>query len=124
MLATQYNEYASALNKTEQEQLPAIKDKNDGNKDVTSSLNNEHEPTDSEVCEMCPMCGKQAYGKVVQCGECGDWYHFDCLNTNDNAIDTLGDEDFVCHSCKNELIYAGTDTNEPNKIILCLKIYM
>ena len=109
---------ASALNKSEQELLPAIKDKKDSNKDVTNSFINEHEPenepSDSEVCEMCPMCGQQAYGKVVQCGECGDWYHYDCLNINDNAIDTLGDEDFVCHSCTNELIYAGADTNEAN----------
>ena len=109
---------ASALNKSEQELLPAIKDKKDSNKDVTNSLINEHEPgnepSDNEVCEMCPMCGQQAYGKVVQCGECVDLYYYDCLNINDNAIDTLGDEDFVCHSCTNELLYAGADTNGAN----------
>ena len=66
------------------------------------------EQSDGEVCELCPICGNQAYGKVVQCGECGDWYYYVCININDNTIDTLGEDDFVCRVCTDELLYVGT----------------
>ena len=49
-----------------------------------------------EVCELCPLCQQQAYGKTVQCGKCGDWYHLNCLNADDASMKALGDDDFVC----------------------------
>ena len=34
------------------------------------------------------------------------------MNINDGAVDSLGNDDFVCHSCTDDLLYAGTDKNE------------
>ena len=79
-----------------------------------------------EVCEICPVCQKPAYGKVVQCGECGDWYHYDCLKINDTTIQTLGDDDYVCRVCTDNLLSLdleksgtnnGSHTNEINEQI-------
>ena len=57
-----------------------------------------------EVCELCPFCQQQAYGKTVQCGECGDWYHLNCTNADDASMQALGDDDFVCIACSDNLI--------------------
>ena len=59
---------------------------------------------EDEVCELCPVCQKPAYGKVVQCGECGDWYHYDCLKINETTIQTLGDDDYICRVCTDNLL--------------------
>ena len=70
--------------------------------------------SEQDVCEICPACLNQAYGKVVQCGECGDWYHFDCLRISDITIQTLGDDDYVCRMCTDNLLHidTGTGTND------------
>ena len=59
---------------------------------------------EDEVCELFPVCQKPAYGKVVQSGECGDWYHYDCLKINETTIQTLGDDDYICRVCTDNLL--------------------
>ena len=81
---------------------------NDTSDMVHVANHNDDEQSEGEACELCPICGIQAYGKVVQYGECGNWYHYDCININDNTIDTLGEDDFVCRVCTHELLYVGT----------------
>ena len=34
------------------------------------------------------------------------------MNINDGVIDTLANDDFVCYSCTDDLLYAGTDKLE------------
>ena len=65
----------------------------------------------NDACELCPICQEQAFGKAVQCGTCGEWYHYDCLNIDDTAIDTLGEDDFVCRLCSEDLLYASGNEN-------------
>ena len=50
----------------------------------------------------------------MQCGECSDWYHFDCLRISDITIQTLGDDDYVCRMCTDNLLHidTGTGTND------------
>ena len=72
---------------------------------------NQHE---EDVCEICPICHKSAYGKVVQCGECGDWYHYECLKIDDTTIQTLGDDDFICRLCTDNLLTLDTDKSIAN----------
>ena len=67
-----------------------------------------------EVCEICPVCQKPAYGKVVQCGECGDWYHYDCLKINDTTIQTLGDDDYICRVCTDNLLSLDLEKSGTN----------
>ncbi|MEW8487170.1 MAG: PHD finger domain-containing protein [Candidatus Thiodiazotropha sp.] len=62
--------------------------------------------SDDEVCEICPICQQQAYGRVVGCGECGDWFHFECINIDNTAIEALGSDDFVCVMCTDNLKYS------------------
>ena len=52
--------------------------------------------------EICSLRDCQAYGKVVQCGTCGEWYHYN------GAIDMLGEDGFICLLCSEDLLY---DTN-------------
>lgn len=78
---------------------------------------NETENSDEEVCEVCPICQIKAYGKVVQCGTCWEWYHFDCLKINDGAIETLGEDDFICRLCTEDLLYS-VNNKDPNKDIV------
>ena len=68
----------------------------------------------NDVCELCPICQEQAFGKVVQCGTCDEWFHYECLNIDDSAIDTLGEDDFVCRLCSDDLLYASGNENVAN----------
>ena len=69
-----------------------------------------------EVCEICPLCQKQAYGKTVQCGECGEWFHLECLQTDDSSMQALGEDDFVCQMCSENLLYAESGKDNPPSI--------
>ena len=68
----------------------------------------------NDLCELCPICQQQAFGKVVQCGTCGEWFHYECLNIDDSAIDTLGEDDFVCRSCSDGLLYTSGNEHVAN----------
>ena len=72
-------------------------------------MNSAETETDDDVCEICPICQEQAYGKVVQCGECVEWFHYECIDINDTAIDTLGSEDFICVHCTDNLKYSVSE---------------
>ena len=69
---------------------------------------------DEEVCEICPICREQAYGTTVQCGECGDWYHFECIKADENTFRALADDDFICRSCSDGLLY---DNNKQDSTV-------
>ena len=71
---------------------------------------------DEEVCEICPLCREQAYGTTVQCGECGDWYeyHFECIKADENTFRALADDDFICRSCSDGLLY---DNNKQDSTV-------
>ena len=75
-------------------------------KNIPNETNND--TSLNEVSELCPACLNQAYGKVVQCGECSDWYHYDCLRIDDTTIETLGDNDFICRMCTDNLLHIET----------------
>ena len=70
-------------------------------------LSDDSDMSVEEVVEVCPICQKKAYGKVVQCGTCWGWYHYDCLHIDDAAITSLGEDDFVCKSCTEDLLYSA-----------------
>ena len=46
----------------------------------------------------------------MQCGECGDWYHYDCLRINDTTLQTLGDDDYICRMCTDNLLHIDSST--------------
>ena len=54
------------------------------------------------------------YGKVVQCGECGDWYHYYCLKINDTTIQILGDDDYICRVCTDNLLTIESEKSVMN----------
>ena len=105
------NKQISQENNNEETTVKTISPEND-NENVSEQNGDEED----EVCEICPACLQQAYGKVVQCGECGDWYHYDCLRIDDTTIQTLGDDDYICRMCTNNLLHletgCGTDDND------------
>lgn len=81
-------------------------------KGIVSSQEDKNENMcDNEICELCPVCQGQAYGKTVQCGSCWEWYHYYCLKINDSAIETLGNDDFVCRLCTEDLLYSAEDND-------------
>ena len=51
---------------------------------------------------------------MVQCGECGDWYHYECLKIDDSTIQTLGDDDFIRRLCTDNLLTLDTDKSITN----------
>ena len=80
--------------------------------DLQAVQNSEIDSDDEiDVCEICPTCQQHAYGKTVQCGECGEWYHLDCLDIAESSMQTLGEDDFVCQVCSDNLIYENLDNN-------------
>ena len=80
------------------------------------SIHVDETESDNEVCETCPICQEQAYGKVIQCGECGEWHHYECLNISDAAIETLGSDDFICIYCTDNLKYSTSEKDNENSI--------
>ena len=50
----------------------------------------------------------------MQCGECGDWYHYECLKIDDTTIQTLVDDDFICRLCTDNLLTLDTDKSITN----------
>ena len=42
-----------------------------------------------DVVESCPICQEKAFGKVVQCGTCWEWYHYECISVDDNAVKNI-----------------------------------
>ena len=50
----------------------------------------------------------------MQCGECGDWYHYECLKIGDTTFQTLGDDDFICLFCTDNLLILDTDKSITN----------
>ena len=73
---------------------------------------------DNEVCEICLICQKPAYGKVVQCGECGEWHHYECINISDTTIEMLGSDDFICTHCIDNLKYSTSKKDHEKSIHL------
>ena len=51
---------------------------------------------------------------MVQCGEFRDWYHYECLKIDDTTIQTLGDDDFICRLCTDNLLTLDTDKSITN----------
>ena len=74
--------------------------------------------SDNEVCEICPICQKPAYGKVVQCGECGEWHHYECINISNTTIEILGPDDFICTHCIDNLKYSTSEKDHEKTILL------
>ena len=89
---------------------------NENESETNIELSVDETESDSEVCEICPICQEPAYGKVVQCGECGDWHHFECINISDAAIDTLGSDDFICINCTDNLKYSTSENDNEKSI--------
>ena len=111
---------ATTLNKC------VIQDKTPQNNQIQSNNENESNfnlsidetESDNEVCEICPICQKPAYGKVVQCGECGEWHHHECINISDITIEILGSDDFICTHCIDNLKYSTSEKDHEKSIHL------
>ena len=80
------------------------------------------ELSDEEVCELCPICRKQAYGRTVQCGECGEWYHYECVKADENTFQGLGDDDFICRLCTDNLLYEKDNQDNIVRDSGCLRM--
>ena len=110
---------ASALNSAQNNQILTINDKKDNTSvDIIVEPSGENvtelddELSDNEACEICPICGQQAYGKVVQYGECGDWYHYDCMNINDGIITDKNEK----HNDNSTSLNLDNTQNTPEKL--------
>ena len=103
-----------------------IQDKAPQNNQIQSNNENESNfnlsidetESDNEVCEICPICQKPAYGKVVQCGECGEWHHYECINISNTTIEILGPDDFICTHCIDNLKYSTSEKDHEKTILL------
>ena len=106
-----------------------IQDKTPQNNQIQSNNENESNfnlsidetESDNEVCEICPICQKPAYGKVVQCGECGEWHHYEGINISDITIEILGSDDFICTHCIDNLKYSTSKKKDHEKSIHLLE---
>ena len=110
---------ASAINKamyTESQTLEAKAiEHNVATGEQEAELNQSRdELSDEEVCELCPICRKQAYGRTVLCGECGEWYHLECVKADENTLQALADDDFICGLCTDNLLYENN--NQDNTV--------
>ncbi|XP_053686561.1 uncharacterized protein LOC128736105 [Sabethes cyaneus] len=43
----------------------------------------------------CGACRQVDNSRMVQCDECDEWYHYDCVNVNDS----IQDKDWSCNGC-------------------------
>ena len=58
-------------------------------KHTTETIVNNSDMNTDDVVESCPICQENAFG-IVQCGTCWEWYHYECICIDNNAINTLG----------------------------------
>lgn len=93
--------------------IKAIELLNQKDSDEHVKIDSRDNDSECEISELRPICQKQADGKTVQCGTCGEWYHYDCLEIDHSAILTLGEDDYTCRLCSEDLMYNTTerDTN-------------
>ena len=108
---------ATTLNKCDIQDKAPQNNQIQSNNESNFNLSIDETESDNEVCEICPICQKPAYGKVVQCGGCGEWHHYECINISDTTIEILGSDDFICTHCIDNLKYQHLKKTMKNPFI-------
>ena len=45
------------------------------------------------------ICRKGERGEMLQCGPCGEWFHYDCVNVTSEMLDALNGNCWTCPAC-------------------------
>jgi len=62
------------------------------------------------------ICRKKAYGFMVACDSCNDWFHEKCVNLDRRfKADQEKSVEYVCPGCESKKLELGQDTTEKNK---------
>ena len=45
------------------------------------------------------ICRKPSFGKMIECEECKEWFHFECVNIDEDNVP----EEWICEDCEQKL---------------------
>ena len=81
----------------------------------SSRLVNEPETSDDSqtvnYLYNCPVCDQIADNDTIVCGECGEWFHFNCAGVDQPQVDVIPDEvPFICMFCNDRAISSDNDS--------------
>ena len=58
----------------------------------------EEETQEGEKKIHC-ICRKHSFGKMIECEECKEWFHFECVNIDEENVP----EEWICEDCEQKL---------------------
>ena len=90
---------------------------------IEGEMNNSIENTDSDLTPQnvasncnrnstenqytCPSCEQPANSETIECEECGEWFHFECVGLSKQSAEQIhSDVPFICLFCNDGLLYA------------------
>ena len=82
------------------------------NENIDNEEINRHDGINRSYC----ICRKEAYGKMLHCDSCHDWFHLRCVNVPQCTLKKIGD--YICPICRGGIQYAGAlnfDTTPPHQ---------
>ena len=69
----------------------------------------EEETQEGEKKIHC-ICRKHSFGKMIECEECKEWFHFECVNIDEENVP----DEWICEDCEQKLKKDKTKKS-PNK---------
>ena len=62
--------------------------------------------TEIESKDICPVCQKHAEGDTIECEECDDWLHFECVGLTKAQVHKIdSDIPYICKQCIDDHLY-------------------
>lgn len=62
--------------------------------------------TEIESKDICPVCHKHAEGDSIECEECDDWLHFECVGLTKAQVHNIdSDIPYICKQCIDDHLY-------------------
>ena len=70
------------------------------------SNTNDNIQTEVENIDICPVCQKQADDDTIECEECNDWLHFECVGLTKTQVQKIDHSiPYICKQCIENQLY-------------------
>ena len=61
----------------------------------------------------CPLCNQVAQANIIECHECGEWFHFSCAGIEPLKVNSIPNESpYICLFCNDYLLNMENDQSD------------
>ena len=61
----------------------------------------------------CPLCNQVAQANIIECHECGEWFHFSCAGIEPLKVNSIPNESpYICLFCNDYLLNMENDPSD------------